>query len=239
MENKIKRPESVEEMRRMWAEYDLEQAMISGETFLRQATLEQREDVKQLLVEVLSGEIASGSSLALGWLEEYRDPDLVPLVLELLQHGRVLFPALHVLATWARRGVISPRDPKVVEPLKVLLPQVYSAEYPDNWKAVMSALEALEAVDAIDLMAGYLHDPVRSVRAHAMYCIIPLIKATGREDILESVVQLLEDPHPDVRTFAAGVLKASFPDRFQHLDLEDYLRPPIPWQGESDVAPEV
>lgn len=210
---------SVDDIRQVWARDGLNIAMIHAEDFLQEATRDKREDVKALLIEIVKGKYEVNSSQAISWLANYDDPTLVPLFLEFLQDEMLQIKILHVLTNWVHDGIIQLADKRVVELLVKLLSQGPSY---NTREVVMDTFAAFEAISVIDLVVEYLSDPHPAVRASAARCVLHLSKKAGREDFVEKVVPLLQDPHQAVSLRVALAIKEYYPNRFPTLDPKDY-----------------
>jgi HEAT repeat protein len=214
---------SIDDIREVWAEVGLKQAFIRAEDFLRQAVEDRREDVRVFLVEIAKGGYDMNSRTAIMWLAGYEDISLLPLFLKLFEEGDAALKSviiLNVFMQWGDKGIIAPGDKRVVAPLVRLLGES-TTRY--DKELIFRAFAALGAVQMIDRVTAYLTAPHPAVRTEAAICIIRLAKEAGREDVLDKVIPLLQDPVHGVPAHVALSLKVHYPEKFPDLDVRDYL----------------
>jgi HEAT repeat protein len=212
--------QSIDDIRRIWHEEGAQRAMSSSESFFRQATQQKRQDVEDFLLEVSKGNYGAVSRLALSWLGEYRDPRLLPLLIEFLQNVSLQLETIHLLSMWIHEGIIQAGDPRVIKPLMNLL-TMNGDEIPKEY--LIDVLCKLEAIEDLDAIVAFLNYPDPTVRRIAASCVIKLGKIAAREDVIDSAVRLLEDPEPIVRGTVALFLKEYYPNKYSSLHPKDYF----------------
>lgn len=209
---------SLDEIRLAFETEDPETVMYWASNFWRQAAVENREDAKQLLMEIADN-FPDLRSSCFAWLHDFPDPTLALFFLKYIRDEHGDTAAIYALMEFGQKGVLGPDDPSVVKPLMELL----ALDQKATNEPVLAALLALKAASAIDLIAGFLDHPHPAIRMEAMRCVILLSRLAHRDDLLEKAVPFLNDPHPATRLAAAINLKKEYPERFPDIDVNKYI----------------
>ncbi len=180
-----------------------------AEKFFRQAAQENREDVKVLLKElVVQHETMSD---AIGWLGEYRDSELIPFFVSLLDNDKTKGHALTALLILAGAKVLQSDDSRAMGAILKIVSE------DDDTFAVELAIQVLinlRATGTLDLIMRFLDHPNYYLRETAMQSTILFGKLAGRDEVIEKVLPLLQDPSPHVRLTTAMVLHDNYPQHF-------------------------
>jgi len=198
---------------------DQSRVMIQTSAFWQRGISENREDVKQFLIEIAT-KFPEARSDSIRWLSNFPDPTLASFILKYIQDEYSSSSAIDALMELGQNKVLEPDDPTVVKPLMELL----ALDQKATNEPVIAALGALTAISAIDLIASFLNHPHLAVRNQALRYVIVLSKPAHRDDLLKKGVAFLNDPNRLTQIAAAMTLKMVYPERFPDLDLNTYLK---------------
>lgn len=215
-------------------EHDPKTIMKGSISFLHQAVKARDQSVKQFLITLAKTPTTShkerfARARAIAWLKRYQDPNLLPLLVDLLLETEGMCQHEVILA------LVELKDLRAAGPLAALLNGENS---PRDIDFLLNALAATGAAEYLDFIASYLSDENHIIRVGAITSLLHLGALTDRKEVIETILPYLKDPEQYVRSKTAYHLNMHFPNEFYDRGLEGYLPEALRFPRQPEAAVE-